>query len=128
MLSFTLRRLGMLLITMVALSMVIFVLSEVVPIDPALKILGRASTPDARASRAHQRDRGDGLGPRAPGAPPGSALSHGCCPARAAECADRAYRPYHPADEPAQRRLDRHRAVVQLSRPGRSVRQRRPRQ
>src|SRR6185436_12739670 len=50
MLSFTLRRLGLLLITMIALSMVIFVLSEVVPIDPALKILGRESTPQARAA------------------------------------------------------------------------------
>jgi peptide/nickel transport system permease protein len=50
MLRFVLRRLGLLAITMVALSMVIFVLSEVVPIDPALKILGRESTPEARAA------------------------------------------------------------------------------
>src|SRR5215813_2480898 len=50
MLSFTLRRLGMLLITMLVLSIVIFLLSEVVPIDPALKILGRESTPQARAA------------------------------------------------------------------------------
>lgn len=49
MLGFTLRRLGMLLVTMVALSMVIFVLSEIVPVDPVLKILGRESTPEARA-------------------------------------------------------------------------------
>src|ERR1043165_9353489 len=49
MLGFTLRRLGSLLVTMVALSMVIFVLSEIVPVDPVLKILGRESTPEARA-------------------------------------------------------------------------------
>ncbi len=47
---FVLRRLGLLVVTMLALSMVIFVLSEVVPIDPALKILGRESTPEARAA------------------------------------------------------------------------------
>lgn len=35
---------------MLALSMVIFALSEVVPIDPVLKILGRESTPEARAA------------------------------------------------------------------------------
>jgi peptide/nickel transport system permease protein len=50
MIRFTLRRLGLLIVTMVALSIVIFVLSEVVPIDPALKILGRESTPEARAA------------------------------------------------------------------------------
>jgi peptide/nickel transport system permease protein len=50
MLRFILRRLGMLAITMIALSMLIFVLSEVVPIDPVLKILGRESTPEARAA------------------------------------------------------------------------------
>src|SRR5579871_1726588 len=50
MLGFTLRRLGSLLVTMVALSMVIFVLSTVVPIDPVLMILGRESTPEARAA------------------------------------------------------------------------------
>ncbi len=50
MIRFTLRRLGLLVVTMLALSMVIFVLSEVVPIDPALKILGRESTPEARAA------------------------------------------------------------------------------
>src|SRR5215471_17209648 len=50
MLRFTLRRIGMLLITMLILSMVIFLLSEVLPIDPALKILGRESTPEARAA------------------------------------------------------------------------------
>jgi len=50
MIRFTLRRLGLLVVTMIALSMVIFVLSEVVPIDPALKILGRESTPEARAA------------------------------------------------------------------------------
>jgi peptide/nickel transport system permease protein len=50
MLRFILRRLGMLVITMVILSIVIFLLSEVVPIDPATKILGRESTPEARAA------------------------------------------------------------------------------
>ncbi len=50
MLRFILRRLGLLVVTMLALSMVIFVLSEVVPIDPAVKILGRESTPEARAA------------------------------------------------------------------------------
>ncbi len=50
MIRFTLRRLGLLVVTMIALSMVIFALSEVVPIDPALKILGRESTPEARAA------------------------------------------------------------------------------
>jgi peptide/nickel transport system permease protein len=50
MLRFILRRLGLLVITMLILSIVIFLLSEVVPIDPALKILGRESTPEARAT------------------------------------------------------------------------------
>jgi peptide/nickel transport system permease protein len=50
MLRFTLRRIGLLIVTMIVLSMVIFVLSEIVPIDPALKILGRESTPEARAA------------------------------------------------------------------------------
>jgi peptide/nickel transport system permease protein len=50
MLRFILRRLGMLVLTMLILSMMIFLLSEVVPIDPALKILGRESTPEARAA------------------------------------------------------------------------------
>ena len=50
MIRFTLRRIGLLAITMLVLSMVIFALSEVVPIDPALKILGRESTPEARAA------------------------------------------------------------------------------
>ena len=50
MLRFTLRRLGLLVVTMIVLSMVIFVLSEIVPIDPALKILGRESTPEARTA------------------------------------------------------------------------------
>jgi peptide/nickel transport system permease protein len=48
MLRFILRRVGLLLVTMVILSIVIFLLSEVVPIDPATKILGRESTPEAR--------------------------------------------------------------------------------
>ena len=50
MLRFILRRVGLLIVTMVILSMVIFLLSEVVPIDPVLKILGRESTPEARAA------------------------------------------------------------------------------
>ena len=50
MLRFTLRRLGLLVVTMIVLSMVIFVLSEIVPINPVLKILGRESTPEARAA------------------------------------------------------------------------------
>jgi peptide/nickel transport system permease protein len=50
MLRFTLRRLGLLVITMIVLSIVIFMLSEIVPIDPVLKILGRESTPEARAT------------------------------------------------------------------------------
>ena len=50
MLRFLLRRFGLLLITMIILSMVIFMLSEVVPVDPVLKILGRESTPEARAA------------------------------------------------------------------------------
>ncbi len=50
MLRFILRRLGLLAITMIALSMLIFVLAEVVPLDPVLKILGRESTPEARAA------------------------------------------------------------------------------
>jgi ABC-type dipeptide/oligopeptide/nickel transport system permease component len=41
MIRFTLRRLGLLVVTMIALSMVIFLLSEVLPVNPALKILGR---------------------------------------------------------------------------------------
>lgn len=50
MLRFILRRGGTLVITMLVLSMLIFVLSEVVPIEPALMILGRESTPEARAA------------------------------------------------------------------------------
>lgn len=50
MLRFIIRRLGLLVVTMVILSIVIFLLSEVVPIDPAVKILGRESTPEARAA------------------------------------------------------------------------------
>jgi peptide/nickel transport system permease protein len=50
MLRFILRRIGTLLATMLVLSIVIFILSEVVPTDPALKILGRESTPEARAA------------------------------------------------------------------------------
>jgi peptide/nickel transport system permease protein len=54
MLRFILRRLGTMLITMFVLSILIFILSEVVPTDPALKILGRESTPAARAALAEQ--------------------------------------------------------------------------
>lgn len=50
MLRFILRRFSMLIITMLILSMMIFLLSEVVPLDPAVKILGRESTPEARAA------------------------------------------------------------------------------
>ena len=50
MLRFILRRFGLLIITMLILSMMIFLLSEVVPLDPAVKILGRESTPEARAA------------------------------------------------------------------------------
>ena len=50
MFQFILRRLGTLIVTMLVLSMVIFLLSEVIPIDPATKILGRESTPEARAA------------------------------------------------------------------------------
>jgi peptide/nickel transport system permease protein len=50
MLRFILRRASTLLVTMVALSLLIFILSEVVPIDPALVMLGRESTPEARAA------------------------------------------------------------------------------
>lgn len=50
MLRFILRRLGTMLMTMLVLSILIFVMSEVVPTDPALKILGRESTPAARAA------------------------------------------------------------------------------
>lgn len=50
MLRFILRRIITLFITMVALSILIFGLSEVLPIAPALAILGRESTPEARAA------------------------------------------------------------------------------
>lgn len=50
MLRFILRRVVTLLITMLALSILIFGLSEVLPIEPALVILGRESTPEARAA------------------------------------------------------------------------------
>ena len=50
MIRFTLRRLGLLVVTMIALSVVIFALSEVIPNDPVVKILGRESTPEARAA------------------------------------------------------------------------------
>lgn len=48
MIRFVLRRILTLSVTMIALSMMVFALSEVVPIDPALTILGRESTPEAR--------------------------------------------------------------------------------
>jgi peptide/nickel transport system permease protein len=54
MLRFIVRRIGTLIITMLVLSMLIFFLSEVVPLDPALKILGRESTPQARAALSEQ--------------------------------------------------------------------------
>jgi peptide/nickel transport system permease protein len=47
---FILRRILTLAVTMLALSMMVFALSEVVPIDPAVTILGRESTPEARAA------------------------------------------------------------------------------
>ncbi len=50
MLRFIVRRVGTLMVTMLLLSMVIFILSEVVPTDPALRILGRESTLEARAA------------------------------------------------------------------------------
>ena len=50
MLRFLLRRAGTLVVTMLVLSIVIFILSEVMPIRPALMILGRESTPEARAA------------------------------------------------------------------------------
>jgi peptide/nickel transport system permease protein len=43
------RRILTLIVTMIALSMMVFALSEVVPLDPAVAILGRESTPQARA-------------------------------------------------------------------------------
>jgi peptide/nickel transport system permease protein len=49
MFQFILRRLGLLVVTMLALSVIIFLLSEVIPVDPMTKILGRESTPEARA-------------------------------------------------------------------------------
>lgn len=49
MLQFIVRRVLTLIVTMIALSMMVFALSEVVPIDPAVTILGRESTEDARA-------------------------------------------------------------------------------
>jgi peptide/nickel transport system permease protein len=54
MLRFILRRIGTLILTMLALSILIFIMSEVVPTDPALKILGRESTPEARAALSEQ--------------------------------------------------------------------------
>ena len=54
MLRFMVRRIGTLIITMIVLSIIIFILSEVVPLDPALKILGRESTPEARAALSEQ--------------------------------------------------------------------------
>ncbi|MBL8131577.1 MAG: ABC transporter permease [Anaerolineae bacterium] len=54
MLRFILRRLGTLLITMLVLSILIFILSDVMPIEPALMILGRESTPEARAALTEQ--------------------------------------------------------------------------
>jgi peptide/nickel transport system permease protein len=49
MLQFMVRRILTLIVTMIALSMMVFALSEVVPLDPAVTILGRESTPQARA-------------------------------------------------------------------------------
>ncbi len=50
MIRFIVRRGGMLVVTMLILSVLIFILSDVVPIEPALMILGRESTPEARAA------------------------------------------------------------------------------
>jgi peptide/nickel transport system permease protein len=47
---FILRRISTLAVTMLALSMMVFALSEVVPLDPAVTILGRESTPEQRAA------------------------------------------------------------------------------
>ena len=47
---FILRRMSTLAVTMLALSMMVFALSEVVPLDPAVTILGRESTPEQRAA------------------------------------------------------------------------------
>jgi peptide/nickel transport system permease protein len=54
MLRFIVRRVVTLLITMLALSILIFGLSEVLPIEPALVILGRESTPEARAALSEE--------------------------------------------------------------------------
>lgn len=54
MLRFILRRIGTLIITMFVLSILIFILSTVMPIDPTLMILGRESTPEARAALSEQ--------------------------------------------------------------------------
>src|SRR5689334_22039268 len=54
MLRYVVRRGSTLVITMLALSILIFILSEVVPVDPALMILGRESTPEARAILTEQ--------------------------------------------------------------------------
>lgn len=52
MLRFIVRRIGLLIITMIALSVIIFLLAEVVPVDPIVKILGRESTVEAREALA----------------------------------------------------------------------------
>src|SRR5215217_7237313 len=54
MLRFVLRRAGTSLITMLALSMLVFALSNVLPIDPVLKILGKESTQQARDTLREQ--------------------------------------------------------------------------
>jgi peptide/nickel transport system permease protein len=54
MVRFILRRGSTLVITMLTLSILVFLLSEVVPIDPIVRILGRESTPEARAVLAEQ--------------------------------------------------------------------------
>src|SRR5438105_457163 len=54
MLRFILRRAGTSVITMLALSMLVFALSNVLPIDPVLKILGKESTPQMRDTLREQ--------------------------------------------------------------------------
>lgn len=54
MIRFLLKRGFTLLISMLVLSVLIFILSAVMPIDPALMILGRESTPETRTALSEQ--------------------------------------------------------------------------
>ena len=53
MLIYILKRLGAIVLTLLAASFVIFVITQLLPGDVALMVLGDHATPDAQIGRAH---------------------------------------------------------------------------